>query len=135
MSASASESPSSTASNGTLWDVQEILAMRTSITGENEFLVVWKTTWIPVSSMHFDGPVISRFRNSPKFRFYAHKNHGMQVVLPIEPGTTLQTDCGKVAAELEQRLAAAATATPHSAHDRTPRKALNSVAKRKKTGK
>jgi hypothetical protein len=130
MAASSSESESSTASNGTLWDVQEILAMRTSITGENEVLVVWKTSWIPVSSMIADGPVIRRFMECSKFRFYAHQNADLQVVLPVEPGTTLATDCATIVSNIDRRAAA----TVHSPHIRTPRKALSCVSKPLKTG-
>ena len=115
-----------------MWDVHEILAMRTSITGENELLVVWKPTWIPVSCVQMDGPVIRRFEQFPKLMFTAHQDDGMKVVLPVEPGTTLQTDCARIAAQLERRAAAT---TANGTRDRTPRMALNSVAKRKKTEK
>jgi hypothetical protein len=127
MTTSAAESPSSTASGGSLWDVQEILAYRTSITGENELLVVWKTSWIPVSSMVADGPVLRRFTESTKCRFVAQQNQDMHVLLPVEPGTTMQIDCAAMAAQLERRTAATAQAS----NDGTPRKALNSDAKKR----
>lgn len=80
-----------------LWDVQEILAERTSITGENELLVVWKTSWIPCSNMIADGPVMTRFRDSPKWNFSSAAG-AMCIKLPVEPGTILAQDCAMVVA-------------------------------------
>ena len=85
------ESPGSNdGSGGCLWDVQEILAERTSITGENELLVVWKTSWIPKSNMIPDGPVMMRFESERKWKFGSAAGN---LQIPVQGGTTLMLDC------------------------------------------
>ena len=135
---SASSSPSPCSNDGFIWDVQEILAERTSVSGENEVLVVWKTSWIPVSNLIADGPVLQQFQSTPKIVFSTcyTRTGSMSVYVPVEPGTQLQADF----VEIARRRAAAEAAEAEAArtkiaNDRTPRKALGGVAKRKTTGK
>ena len=127
---SSSPSPSSSSNDGYIWDVQEILAERTSVTGENEVLVVWKTSWIPVSNLIADGPVVQQFQATSKVVFSSSKG-SMRIYVPVEPGTQFQADW----VEIARRRAAAETAQAETtrtklASDRTPRKALGGVAKR-----
>ena len=60
-------------------------------------MVVWKTSWIPSSNMIADGPVLRRFRNSPKWNFSSAAGN-MRIILPVEPGTVLARDCATVVA-------------------------------------
>ncbi len=73
------------------WDVQEILAERTSLTGENELLVVWKPSWICVSNVKAKNPAMMRFRATPMLNFTS-RNCGMRTILPVEPETTIAVD-------------------------------------------
>ena len=109
---SATPSPSSAPCEGHLWDVQEILAERTSVTGENELLVVWKTSWIPYSNMIADGPVMRRFKNAPKWNFSSAAG-AMRIILPIEPGTMLAQDCAVIVNAADTARADAVRAEPH----------------------
>ena len=139
MSVSASSpAPSNTSNDGFIWDVQEILAERTSVSGENEVLVVWKTSWIPVSNLIADGPVLQQFQCTPKIVFSTcyTRTGSMSVYVPVEPGTQLQADFVEIARRRAAAEAAhAEAARTELASDRTPRKALGGVAKRKTTGK
>jgi hypothetical protein len=47
-----------------VWDVQDILAERTSLMEENEELVVWKPSLEPIRNVCADGPAMNRFRAS-----------------------------------------------------------------------
>jgi hypothetical protein len=129
-----SPAPSNSSNDGYIWDVQEILAERTSVSGENEVLVVWKTSWIPVSNLIADGPVIRRFQATPKI-VYSTSRGSMSVYMPVELGTQLQADCIIIARRAAAEAAEAEAARTKPASDRTPRKALGGVAKRKTTGK
>ena len=99
---SVSPSPSAASENpngGDIWEVQEILAERTTRTGENEMLVVWKTSWIPVSNLHANGPVIRRWNEERKWSSCATcENAAMQVSLPVEPGSRMAGDLATFAA-------------------------------------
>jgi hypothetical protein len=88
-----SQSPQSTDSDGYLWEVAEILAERTSIGGEKELLVVWKTSWVPKKSMMADGPVMRQFEEYRKCKFTSASG---DIKLAVEPGTILQLDCDAV---------------------------------------
>jgi hypothetical protein len=90
---SASESPSSVSSDGGLqiWDVQDILAERTSVAGRKELLVLWKPSWIPHSDVLPDSPVMRRFRWKPMLNF-ASESGCFRIKLPVEPGSTLAQD-------------------------------------------
>ena len=91
----ASENPN----GGDIWEVQEILAERTTRTGENEMLVVWKTSWIPVSNLHANGPVIRHWNEARKWSSCATcENAAMQVSLPVEPGSRMAGDLATFAA-------------------------------------
>jgi hypothetical protein len=95
-------SPSTIQADGSeelLWDVQEILAERTSISGENEFLVVWKTSWVPVSNMMQDGPEMRRFRDAPKCKFVSPAG---SLYVEFQPGTTLASDCDTTTIEAQR---------------------------------
>lgn len=124
---STSSSPShnsSESSNELLWDVQEILAERTSITAhkQNELLVVWKTCWVPICNVK-PGPVLQSFTTAPKFKFTSAAG---DIFWAVEPETQLAFDVAKVQAEQQQHRV-----TPSSIQsDRTPRKQLGKVSKR-----
>jgi hypothetical protein len=76
------------------WVVQDILAERTSVTGDNEVLVVWKASWIPVTNLR-DGPVLRAWKQTPMWTTAAMT---MQVMLAMEPGSQLEHDCMTVQA-------------------------------------
>jgi hypothetical protein len=100
-----SASPTPSEEQLELWaGCQEILAERTSITGANEYLVVYKTAWVPVHSFTDDFSVVRRFKESVKMKF-ASGSGAMSIKLPVEPGTVLARDCEK-----EKILSTAATA-------------------------
>jgi hypothetical protein len=113
------------------WEVQDILAARTSATGDDEMLVVWKPSWAPVGNIK-DGPAIRRFKTATKFKFTSAVS-GMRVILPVEEDTTLAEDY-----DLMQQMTAAAKSQRRSSHAAAnapratgPRKSLGSVAKRR----
>jgi hypothetical protein len=110
-------------SNGCLWDVQEILAERTSITGENELLVVWKTSWIPKSNMIPDGPVMMRFESERKWKFGSAAGN---LQIPVQGGTTLMWDCAtavlRIQSAREQRNACAQAEAEHRRTKDKPRR-------------
>jgi hypothetical protein len=76
--------------------VQEILAERTTSSGDHELLVVWKSSWIPKSNMLADGPVMRRFEEAPKVMFRNSVDRKMRIILPVEPGTVLDDDCAYI---------------------------------------
>lgn len=84
-------------SEGVMWDVAEILAERTSVSGENEVLVVWKPSWIPISNLQSDGPVLQQFSGGDKWKFSSACG-AMRLFLPVEPGTSLAADCATIRA-------------------------------------
>ncbi len=114
-----SPSISAAGSEEFLWEVQEILAERTSLTGENEYLVVWKTSWVPVSNMMHDGPEMRRFKDSPKCKFVSPAGN---LQLAFQPGSSLAGDFDTATIEAErfraQQRAAAERAT--QARNQTP---------------
>jgi hypothetical protein len=124
-----------------LWDVQDILAERTSATtGRAELLVVWKPSWIPKSNMIRDGPVMRRFTEAYKWTWGSVAG---DLTLPVEPGTILQQDCDTAFAKAAAKNAAsdlAAEQRLYCKESSTPRKSLGGVSKladpkRKKSGK
>ena len=123
----ASPIPSASPRDGDVWDVAEILAERTSVSGENELLVVWKHSWIPISNMHSDGPVMRNFRDTPKWKFNSASG-AMRLILPVEPGTVLADDCAAIVAAADAVMAAASTGAAATS-DLTPNPALGMVAK------
>ena len=100
--------PTASPRDGDVWDVAEILAERTSVSGENELLVVWKPCWIPISNMHSDGPVMRTFRDAPKWKFNSAAG-AMRLILPVEPGTVLADDCAAIVAAGDAVIAKSAT--------------------------
>ena len=74
-----------------LWDVQEILAERTTGGGRKEILVQWKPSWIPLRYMIPDSPAMQRFRCKPTLNF-ASESGCFRIQLPVEPGSTLVKD-------------------------------------------
>ena len=120
---------SSDASDDTLWDVQEILAERTSLDNrqQNELLVVWKTCWVPKGNVK-RGPVLQRFQAAPKFKFTSAAG---DINWAVEPDTQLAFDVAAVqAAQRASTEVAAQQRAIAEQRDRTPRKQLGSVAKR-----
>lgn len=89
-----SSSPSPT--SGCIWDVQDILAERTTLQGDSELLVVWKASWIPKSNMEADGPMLRVFDTAPKIVFRNTVVRSLRIFLPVEPGTVLQGDSDEV---------------------------------------
>jgi len=125
----ASPAASSSTNDGFVLEVQAILAERTTVEGENEFLVALRPTWIPSSSMQASSAVIARYDAAPKWSFSSPQG-GLQLYVPVERGTAIAADRATIAA----RVAAAEAAQRDAASagiDRTPRKALGSVAKRR----
>ena len=113
------------------WEVQDILAARTSATGDDEMLVVWKPCWAPVCNIK-DGPAIRRFQTATIWKFTSSVS-GMRVLLPVEAGTPLAEDYAlmqqmSAAAKNQRRSSHAAAEAPRATG---PRKSLGSVAKRK----
>ncbi len=124
-------SASSSSAGGKLWDVQEILAERTSISGDNELLVVWKTCWVPKINV-MTGPVLERFRAAPKFKFVSAAG---DINWAVEPDTQLALDVAEVHALQRDRRANhqqhnASNRASATDVDRTPRKQLGRVTKR-----
>ena len=123
-----------------LWEVQAILAERTSTTpGSSEVLVVWKPSWIPITNVP-DGPILSKHHDAPKCRFMSSVG---KIILPVEPGTTLADDIAAAAAWTERQIAIhrepygsgeLAQKLAQKAMRGTPRKSLGSVAKRAAPG-
>ena len=126
-------STSAATADGELWDVQEILAERTSISSQNELLVVWKTCWVPHDNVK-PGPVLQRFRAAPKFKFTSAAG---DITWAVEPDTQLANDVAAVHAAQRAHTVAADQQRPGTIsgaaareRDVTPRKQLGSVAKR-----
>lgn len=112
----------SQSSNDTLGEVQDILAERSSTTlGCSEVLVTWKPTWIPITNLQ-DGPILRKFRHTPKCRFQSSAG---KLLLPVEPDTALADDMA-AAADRNDRQQVLQTQQDRG----TPRKLLGSVAKR-----
>lgn len=121
-----------------LWDVQAILAERhSSYQTGSEVLVAWKPCWIPMENVP-DGPILRSFREAPKARFQSSVG---KLFLPVEPNTALADDVAAAAAWTEQQIAhhrahfqgsSGGSAAGHRKRvgDGTPRKALDSVAKK-----
>lgn len=132
-SASTPTSNSSDADDELLWDVQEILAERTSIDSskQNELLVVWKTCWVPEGNVK-RGAVLQSFRAAPKFKFTSAAG---DINWAVEPDTQLAFDVATAQAAQRARTSAAAQQRANAVErDRTPRKQLGSVAKRASLG-
>jgi hypothetical protein len=118
----AAAAASDSSSDGAMWDVAEILAERTSVSGENEVLVVWKPSWIPISNLS-DGPVLEQFSDSYKWKFRSAFG-AMRLFLPVGPGTALAADCASIRADIQ---AASATGnigagTKYNPVSRTPKR-------------
>jgi hypothetical protein len=107
------------------WEVQDILAARTSVTGDDEVLVVWKPCWTPVGCVK-DGPGIRRYQNALKWKFTSAVS-GMRVILPVEPGTQLADDHAEM-----QKMAVAAKCKHGKDGKHGPRKPLGSDAQSKR---
>ncbi len=110
-------STSSSRPDGFEWEVQDILAERTSILGGQELLVVWKTCWVPKDTVQINGPIMTQFRRAPKTTF-VHAAGNIRWV--VEPGTKLARDVAHVCAVASEM------------RDTTPRKQLDSDAKRRR---
>ena len=132
MTTSASESlpRSENTFDGTqLWDVQAILAARTSVSGDDEVLVVWKPSWIPMSNVQPDGPGMLQFQAATKWAFTSAIS-GMRTILPVEPGTTMAVDHAVMLETVKAAKAERRSRKRHTtSHPTGPRKALGTVAK------
>jgi hypothetical protein len=138
----------------TFWDVQAILAERSSpYQSGREVLVAWKPCWIPIENVPA-GPILKSFRRAPKACF---KSSVGKIILPVELDTTLADDVAAAAACAEQQIIEHRTQYQRSSgrsgagyreeedrtksatmttvvRDTTPRKQLNSQAKRRNSG-
>ena len=102
------EAAATTAEEGYIWDVQEILAERQSIsTDENEVLVVWKTAWIQKRCLIADCPAMRRWNEAAKWASCEDccGQASLQVVLPVEPGSRMATDLAEARASLARMSA------------------------------
>jgi hypothetical protein len=90
-SSSASPASTTTSSDGTLWDIQDVIAQRSTIDGRTELLVAFKPTWIPFSDMHSDCPVMRKFKDTIKMVFVCESGTSC-IELPVEPGSALAQD-------------------------------------------
>lgn len=122
--ASPSNSHASSSTTDTVWAVQDILAERTSATGGNEVLVVWKPEWIPLTNVK-PGDVLDAWHAAPKWSSAAMM---MKVMLPMPPGSQLQKDVQHVNALYIARYAT----QQQSSHPTGSRKQLGAIAKRKR---
>jgi len=105
--------------------VQDILAERTSSTGANEVLVVWKPEWIPITNVR-PGDVLGTWQSTPKWTSAAM---AMKVMLPMAPGSQLQKDVQHAHASYVARYAP--KRPDHNLHLPTgPRKQLGMIAKK-----
>ena len=112
MSSSSASSTTATSTSPTpsepyLWDVQEILAERTSVHGVNEVLVQFKAAWIPIRALFDDCPAMQRFKETEKWKFTSGSG-AMNIKLPVEPGSVLAQD----SEEDKERVAAVAARAP-----------------------
>ena len=82
------------------WVVQDILAERTSVSGDNEVFVVWKASWIPVTNLQQTGAVLAAWRRTPKWISAAMQ---MRVMLAMEPGSQLEQDCERATAAAQHK--------------------------------
>jgi hypothetical protein len=99
------------------------LAERTSATGANEVLVVWKPEWIPITNVR-PGEVLDAWKSVPKWSSAAMS---MKVMLPMASGSQLQKDVQHAHA-----LYAARYAAQHQESRPTgPRKQLGKKARRR----
>lgn len=78
------------------WEISEILAERTSVRGENEVLVVWKTCWIGKSHLKSNGPVEMAWKATRKWQ--SPNSNGIVVRLAAETGSNLSKDMAHIAA-------------------------------------
>jgi hypothetical protein len=113
-----------------LWDVQDILAERTSsTTGQRELLVVWKPSWIPKTNMIRDGPVMRRYTEANKWKWVSDAG---DLIVPVEPGTTLQQDCDTACAAATAKNALSDLASKQRRYIKagTPKRSLEGGAKK-----
>ena len=95
MAATSDSSPatSSTSSDEKRWEVVDIIAERTTVDGVNEFLVVWKPSWVPASDFSCPEHFWRRWDETPKWTSCSNATiHAMQVCLAVEPGSQMETD-------------------------------------------
>jgi|688.fasta_scaffold674059_1 hypothetical protein len=78
------------------WEISEILAERTSVRGENEVLVVWKSCWIGKSQLKSHGPVEMAWKATRKWQ--SPNSSGIVVRLAAETGSNLSKDMAHIAA-------------------------------------
>jgi hypothetical protein len=115
-------------SGDTAWEVSEICAERTSICGEHQVLVVWKTSWIPMSRLDADGPVMLKWQESAKWR--SSPISDICVALPAESGSQLAKEIAMIA-DRKARLLVRPSASPPSSEKKQPRSSQASSASRR----
>jgi hypothetical protein len=116
-------SPAPAHDDDNLWEVQDILAKRTSVRGHSEVLVVWKPSWIPSKNV-MNGEVKRVWKQLPKCRFLSAVG---DVILPVQEPSQLAKDLKLVEAESDARIAS--SVANQDLMRGTPRKSLGGVAK------
>ena len=113
MAATSNSSPatSSTSSDGKRWEVVDIIAERTTVDGVNEFLVVWKPSWVPASDFSCPEHFWRRWKKTPKWTSCSNATiHA--ICLAVEPGSQMETDLADASA-MVARMDDTHTATAH----------------------
>ncbi len=112
---STSESSTSQSSAAYLWDVSEILAERTTLSGDIELLIVFKTQWVPKGHLFDDCPAMQRYNQAGKYTFVSAAG---AVTVLVPPGSSLAQDVDHATAESERSANSAvdscALQSPHS---------------------
>ena len=88
---STSESSASQSSTAfpCLWDVSEVLAQRTTLSGDIEYLIAFKASWVPKEQLFEDCPALQRYNQAGKYTFVSAAG---ALIVPIPPGTSLAHD-------------------------------------------
>jgi hypothetical protein len=75
-----------------LWDVSEVLAQRTTLSGDIEFLIAFKASWVPKEQLFDDCPALQRYNQADKAGKYTFVSAAGALMVPIPPGTSLAHD-------------------------------------------
>jgi len=122
---SVSGSSASDVSDDTAWEVSEICAERTSLTGEHQVLVVWKTSWIPMSRLDADDSVLLKWQETAKWR--SSLICDICVALPAESGSQLAKEVAMIADRKARHQVRPSAGPPLSRHQQ-PRSSQASSA-------
>ena len=115
--------------NGSEREVLDILAARTSTTGDDELLVAWQPSWAPASNVK-DGPGLRRFQEATKWKFTSAVS-GMRVILPVEPDSPLADDHALMLKMAHADKCRYRNAKSHI-HTKVPSKTLSSATKKQR---